>query len=139
MGIIYKLTFPDGKHYIGATRGTLDKRLSEHKSSAKTSNLHIAKAFLEFGKDSVISSEIAIINDHKELFRIEREEIIKHGSEYPNGYNGRIKRTEEQKNRMKELAHKRYEDHLNKYKDGNSFFSSFARAKLKMIAANKTI
>ena len=35
-GSIYKIVFPNGKHYIGLTSTSLEQRTKEHKKSAKS-------------------------------------------------------------------------------------------------------
>ena len=37
-GFIYKIQFPNGKHYIGCTTTSLEQRKQEHKSCAKNGN-----------------------------------------------------------------------------------------------------
>ena len=37
-GFIYKIEFPNGKHYIGLTTTSLEQRKSKHKSSARNKN-----------------------------------------------------------------------------------------------------
>lgn len=60
MGIIYCITFPSGKQYIGQTRQKFETRLVQHKSS-KDDTL-IARAFKKY-KDDFKTEIILEIND----------------------------------------------------------------------------
>ena len=40
-GYIYKIEFPNGKHYIGLTTNSLDQRKQEHKCRAKRGDTKI--------------------------------------------------------------------------------------------------
>ncbi len=53
MEIIYKLTSPSGKYYIGRTKD-FSQRMIEHKSEAKrNSNRSIHKAINKYGWDNI--------------------------------------------------------------------------------------
>lgn len=84
MGTIYKLTFPSGKSYIGVTTKTAKERFSWHRNFSKRGKQLIYKAWRKYGQPSL---EIISIVDDKNLFNSEIEQIKKHNTLYPNGYN----------------------------------------------------
>lgn len=54
MGCLYKLTFPDGKAYIGITTGTATERFSEHVYWARKGRTYCVNAAIrKYGHDSV--------------------------------------------------------------------------------------
>lgn len=55
--IVYKLTSPSGKSYIGYTTKTLQERFEGHCKNKK-SHLYIVKAIRKYGPDSFITEEI---------------------------------------------------------------------------------
>ena len=86
-GIIYKLTFPNGKSYIGLTRRSLKSRLSRHMYDAKNgSDFFVHRAIRKYGTDSVIASVIATGN-LEDLPQMEIDAIATHNTLTPNGYN----------------------------------------------------
>ena len=44
-GFIYKIQFPNGKHYIGLTATSLEKRQREHKTYAKNGDTKVLYPF----------------------------------------------------------------------------------------------
>ena len=85
MGIIYKITSPSGKSYIGKTNGTLKRRLRVHMSSG--SKCPAIKAAIEkYGEDAMSIDILAEVPDplsnEWEMFMIK-----KHGTYGPGGYN----------------------------------------------------
>lgn len=85
--IIYKLTCPEGKSYVGATTGTLGKRLREHKSFAKTNKPYpISQSIRKHGLDKFSITILQEVQTRKELK--EREEFwIKKLETMTGGYN----------------------------------------------------
>ncbi len=90
MGVIYILTFPNGKQYIGQTRHTIEKRFREHvydsydpqKNHCKLLN----KAICKYGEKQVekkvlVETDIERLNAYEEYF------IQLFGTMKPNGYN----------------------------------------------------
>lgn len=86
--VIYRMTFPDGKYYIGLTKQKLSERLSGHKTSVKR-NLHlpIVKAINEYGFDSIIVEIIDTADNYDKLLELEKYYIKKFNTKVPNGYN----------------------------------------------------
>lgn len=87
-GEIYKLTFPNGKVYIGLTTRGVKARFNQHCSEAQSrkSNLIVHKAIRKYGRDNVEVSVIAT-GTASELVDLERESIARYNSVVPNGYN----------------------------------------------------
>jgi hypothetical protein len=82
MGLIYCITFPSGKKYIGQTRQSMKNRLNQHKSS-KDSTL-ISKAFKKYN-----NFEYTILQtcENAELDMYEVYFINKYETISPKGYN----------------------------------------------------
>jgi group I intron endonuclease len=91
-GIIYKLTSPKGKIYIGQTILEFDRRLSGHKCDSKRYNSHMNKAIRKYGIDA-FEKEVLLTIDTNEtnIFNhLDALEIyfIKSYDSFNNGYNG---------------------------------------------------
>lgn len=86
MGELYRLTFNDGKYYIGATRGRAKRRWFVHRCNARneqnTAAVYIA--WREMGEP--VFTILAVI-ENSELDRCEREAIITFRTLWPGGYN----------------------------------------------------
>ena len=123
-GSIYKIVFPNGKHYIGLTATSLDQRTKEHKKSAKNGDvLCIYNAIRKYGMvDTLELIEIDTADTIKELCAKEIGYIIEYNSYYMNGCgynmtlggegtNGYVY-TEEDRQKMSEARQKYFEDNL---------------------------
>lgn len=84
MGIIYCLTSPSGKKYIGQTTRDLDKRFEEHCNRKECAFLY--NAIQKYGKEN-IQKEILINCENDLLDFHEIEFIKKFETLYSNGYN----------------------------------------------------
>lgn len=84
MGIVYCLTSPNGKKYIGQTRRTLEKRIKEHCNRKECTALY--NALLKYGIDN-FKVDILIICDEENLNYYEIKYIKEFNTLYPNGYN----------------------------------------------------
>ena len=86
-GYIYKIQFPNGKHYIGLTSTSLERRTKEHKWSAKSDNTKILyKALRKYEMlDTFELIEIDTADTLKELFEKEIGYILTYNSYYLNG------------------------------------------------------
>jgi len=86
MALIYKLTFPNGKIYIGQTTFTLERRLAGHRTCVKAQvpKLLVHKAWKKHGEPV---AQILAIVDPSELNETERRAIAAYGSFGKNGYN----------------------------------------------------
>ncbi len=86
MGLIYLLTFPNGKKYVGQTKGTMERRLAQHKNNAQQhrKNELLYNAWRKHGMPQVlILAELPIA----ELNEAERSMITALATLEPNGYN----------------------------------------------------
>lgn len=85
MGVIYKLTFPNGKSYIGYTTQPVRKRFDQHKYDSKTGGRSVLhNAIRLYGPP-----EISILFEANlpELLDAEVRLIDEHNTLVPNGYN----------------------------------------------------
>jgi hypothetical protein len=120
-GSIYKIQFPNGKHYIGLTTTSLEQRTNEHKCCAKKGDTkYLYKALRKYNiVDTFKLIEIDTAETLEELCNKEIVYIIEYNSYYmdKNGYNmtyggdgvtGYIF-TEEDKQKMSKAHKKRFE------------------------------
>lgn len=86
MGIIYRLTFPNGKVYIGMTVVSLRRRLYCHafKARQESPKLAVHRAWKLHGEPV---AEIIETVDATELAAAEKRQILSHNSFGPSGYN----------------------------------------------------
>jgi group I intron endonuclease len=86
LNIIYKLTSPSGKVYIGRTQN-FERRMIEHKSAAnKIFNRSLYKAIRKYGWDS-FKTEILAECDNEDTAQIVEETLIKKFNSVKLGYN----------------------------------------------------
>jgi len=121
-GIIYKICFPLGKHYIGLTTTSLKQRQKEHKILAKNGDTRcVYKALRKYNiVDTFKLEKIDIADTLEELCQKEKEYITKFNSYYKNnkGYNmtyggegtNGYTLTEEQKQKLSEISIKQWAD-----------------------------
>jgi group I intron endonuclease len=85
-GIVYKLTSPSGKSYVGISKYTIERRILWHKSQQSCCKA-IKAALKKYGfnafKKEVLHSNIPL----DELPSIEQREIAAHDTMAPKGYN----------------------------------------------------
>ena len=84
--VIYKLSFPNGKNYIGRTKNSLQQRLTEHKNRVGKTQHPLYYAFVKYGWDNVTKEVIEEVSTHeqavnRELYYIEKYDTL------TNGYN----------------------------------------------------
>ena len=121
-GYIYKIVFPNGKHYIGLTTTSLEQRQTQHKNTAKKGDMHcLYNALRKYEmEDTFQLIEIDTADTLEELCEKEIGYILKYNSYYmnKNGYNmtyggegttGYVY-TEDVKQKMSEIAKKRFEN-----------------------------
>ena len=123
-GYIYKIVFPNGKHYIGLTATSLEQRTKEHKCCAKSGNTKILyKALRKYDMiDTLELIEIDTADTEEELYEKEIGYILIYNSYYMNengyGYNmtfggegtfGYV-HTEEDKQRMRKRRKQYFEN-----------------------------
>jgi len=117
-GILYKITFPNNKSYIGITSRSLKRRVIHHCSFAKTGkcSFPLQRAILKYGKNSFKAEILVICDDWKYLCDLEIRAIQKFKTLIPHGYNVALggdapslgrKQTEQQKLQQSRRAKKR--------------------------------
>ena len=73
LGIIYKVTFPNGKIYIGQTKRTLEQRKKSHYNNLKNyqktgkNDYVIMRAFNKYGFENTVWEQIDSANSEKDL------------------------------------------------------------------------
>ncbi len=86
-GLAYKLTFPNGKTYIGITRESLVQRIRRHIAYARANRQYLlSKAIRKYGETS-FKQEILGYGSWDEIKAIEIAEIFKTQSFGISGYN----------------------------------------------------
>jgi len=120
-GSIYKIQFPNGKHYIGLTTTSLEQRTKEHRSCAKSgANKCLYNAIRKYDMvdtfelieidtadtiEELCDLEILYIQDYNSHYENGRGYNMTYGGEGTNGY----VYTEEDKQKMSESAKKYHE------------------------------
>lgn len=84
-GVVYCLTFPDGKRYFGATY-KFGRRMSVYSSAAKREDSKVASAIKEFGWENVKREIVSECADGPELSFMEKWFIALYDT-INNGYN----------------------------------------------------
>lgn len=85
--IIYLLSFPNGKHYVGRTKNSLEQRCTEHKARAVHGHQHpLYHAINKYGWENVKKEVLHLATSHEELV-IKELEFILHFNSLANGYN----------------------------------------------------
>jgi len=85
--IIYLLSFPNGKHYVGRTRNSLEQRLIEHKTRATKGYQHpLYYAINKYGWENVSKAKLYTASTEEELV-LKELEFIKNFNSLQNGYN----------------------------------------------------
>lgn len=88
MGCLYRISFPNGKGYIGITSGSADSRFSEHRYNAASGrgNHLLHKAIRKHGVAATVRALVQA-NDWGYLCDLERKAIGAYGTRAPSGYN----------------------------------------------------
>jgi hypothetical protein len=151
-GYIYKIQFPNGKHYIGLTTTTLEQRTKEHKKTAKigdTKCLYNALRKYEM-VDTFELIEIDTADTIEELRKKEIRYILEYNSYYmdENGYNmtyggeginGYVF-TEDDKQKQSEITKKYFGDPENRQKQSErikKYYEENPEAKEQMSETKK--
>lgn len=80
---LYKLTFGNGKSYIGQTTRMLELRLKEHRKASN--GLAVSRAWRKHGEPVV--TVLATFTSQEQLDEAERAAIVEHCTTRPAGYN----------------------------------------------------
>jgi len=88
-GLVYILTTPDGKEYVGQTAGPMWQRLVRHRRDAqRDATRPICAAFLQHGQSAIKVTIIASgVESRKERAALESGLIEERGTQYPGGLN----------------------------------------------------
>lgn len=86
--ILYRLTFPNGKVYIGITTEPLTRRVRRHVLYAKQNKAYaLSAAIRKYGENSFLVEHLASALCWEDLLLLERQVISQYNSVCPNGYN----------------------------------------------------
>ncbi len=88
-GVVYALTSPSGKQYVGQTTKTIKHRIRKHNTLAEGNfqNSAIANAIRKYGINSFTILEIAQATSQEELDSLETRYISSLRTSAPHGYN----------------------------------------------------
>lgn len=89
MGALYRLSFPNGKAYIGVTVRTAERRFDEHVRSSVSGRYDYAinRAIRKYGRDAIKMETLAIADAYEYLLDLEQKAIAAFGTHRPGGYN----------------------------------------------------
>lgn len=88
MNVIYKLTAPNGKAYIGQTTRGFTQRMREHEYNAKHGHTELIYIMIrEYGWENFTKEVIMECEYDWELDTWEKGHITEYNTLYPNGYN----------------------------------------------------
>lgn len=86
--ILYRLTFPNGKVYIGITTEPLKRRVRRHVLYARQNKAYaLSAAIRKYGEDSFLVEHLALAMCWEDLLLLERQVISQYNSVCPSGYN----------------------------------------------------
>jgi group I intron endonuclease len=86
MCLIYSLTFPNNKKYIGLTMYTIEKRFKEHCRDADNgSEYPVHNAIRKYGKDNIKLEIIDTTKTYEELQKLEQKYIFEYDTLAQNG------------------------------------------------------
>lgn len=80
--ILYRLTAPSGKQYIGVTTQKLSARVNCHKQQRTA----IGAALRKYGKDS-FKTEVLVVGAEDYIYELEENAIVAFNTMPPHGYN----------------------------------------------------
>lgn len=88
MGVLYKLTAPSGKSYIGITSFDVSRRVDEHaRAAAKGVDTALYAAIRKHGLLAFSTEILGHSESWPELCEMEKVAILEHGTYAPSGYN----------------------------------------------------
>jgi group I intron endonuclease len=119
--IIYLLSFPNRKHYVGRTRNSLEQRLVEHKTRATKGYQHpLYYAINKYGWDNVSKAKLYTASTQEELV-LKELEFIKQFNSLQNGYNLTLNTEIGGDNWKGRRGTKEYSEFVERMKEINSF------------------
>lgn len=84
--ILYMLTFPSGKIYIGVTTGTVKNRIVRHVSHSKSRDYAVHRAIRKYGREGIVARTLAV-GSRDYILDLEQRAIAAFGTLVPTGYN----------------------------------------------------
>ncbi len=88
MGVVYLLQFPNGKGYIGWTKGTVAQRYKAHIQNAKNGSTYaVHRAIRKYGLKNVVVEVLVSDVSETAARMLEIDYIACLGMRVPNGYN----------------------------------------------------
>lgn len=84
-GVLYRLTFPNGKAYVGITND-FNRRMNAHRRSANKYPQPVCRAIAKTGWDNVVR-EILVVGSYAYIRQLESLAIVAFNTRIPNGYN----------------------------------------------------
>jgi group I intron endonuclease len=88
MGALYRLSFPNGKSYIGITTKTAEARLAAHiYASRRGSPAPVHHAINKYGDRHTSVETLVVADDWGYLCDLERRAIVHFATKAPSGYN----------------------------------------------------
>lgn len=86
--ILYILTFPNGKVYVGITTESLERRVRRHVLYARANKAYaLSAAIRKYGENSFLAEHFASASSWEDLLLLERQVISQCNSVCPYGYN----------------------------------------------------
>ena len=87
MAVLYRLTSPSNKQYIGIAKNSLQNRFSVHVAEAKSGSMTaLHKSIRKYGADAFIK-EILVVSNYEYIRDLEIKAIEAFKTMSPNGYN----------------------------------------------------
>ena len=85
--LVYKISFPNSKFYIGVTTKPIEERILGHKKAARFKSSLVGRAIGKFGEHNIKTEVLFCCSSKEEMLRREKESIILFNSKHPFGYN----------------------------------------------------
>jgi group I intron endonuclease len=89
LGLIYKVTAPNGRGYVGETIRTLSVRWNAHCQAASYC-INLKRAILKYGRENMTLEVLEADVPFERLREREAHYIEQHGTLAPHGYNLRV-------------------------------------------------
>jgi group I intron endonuclease len=88
MLVVYILTFPTGKSYVGISSNGLPRRLALHRWHARNGRAGMLyRAIRKYGENSFSAEVLLIADDWDFICEMERRAIVAFKARFPGGYN----------------------------------------------------
>lgn len=84
-GALYRITFPNGKAYIGIT-SDFARRMKAHRSASRNVDLPVCRAIAKHGWENV-TREVLVVGPYDYIRQLESAAIVAFNTRIPHGYN----------------------------------------------------